>query len=156
MLLNTSMNPIHALLISVVSYAVGNHIMETKLSSYAAAVTTTITSAVILLISATVWYYQYQHAVSAESKASLNITPGALLVGLLLVGVIFWGGDFFCFVAYSNKAKAFTVATMMMLIPVLVSVIDHITKGGWPNPGLFTGYVLSAVGGILVAVHGGE
>jgi len=35
-------------------------------------------------------------------------------------------------------------------------VVAETLKKKWPNPGLFTGYVLSAVGGILVAVHGGE
>lgn len=139
----------------MLAYAIGNHAIETRCSQYAAAVTTSITSFVILVISLGVWFYQWHHnhGVSRDNL-QLEVQSIPMLLILLGLGVILWAGDFFSFVGYANGASAFTVSTMMLLIPVLVSLIDHFTKGGWTHPGLFAGYCFAAVGGVLVAVYG--
>lgn len=140
----------------MVAYAIGNHAIETRCSQYAAAVTTSITSFVILVISVGVWVYQWHHASHSANRDSLQLEVQTLPMLLVLIGlgVILWAGDFFSFVGYANGASAFTVSTMMLLIPVLVSLIDHVTKGGWPNPGLCAGYCFAAIGGVLVAMYG--
>lgn len=151
------MNPIIFIIISMVAYAIGNHLIETRCAQYAAAVTTTITSAVILCISVAIWVYQWKYTSHTDrTNVQLVITSPVMILTLVLLGVILWAGDYFSFAGYSYGASAFTVSTMMLLVPVLVSLIDHVTKGGWPSLGLCMGYCFAATGGVLVALYGGE
>ena len=139
------MKPILFTLAATACYAVYNVLLELKFSKLNP-LTLMIIYASVIWVSA----FGMRQVVKTEDP-SFNFPIGTMLVLAIVLGLICTAGDYFFINAYTNGGDVVTITCITILIPVVASLMKFGITKQLPNLWQVSGYVLTAVGVILVA-----
>jgi len=130
-------------------YALQNVLLEVRLSKYSTMgllVYWYFTLAPLALGGLAYLYYTGQHlAMPSRSDAPVVIAVGAMffVADLLYVG------------AYTSGGKLLAITTLVVLFPAIAQLIKFAWLGGRPDYYHLAGYILAALGVVLIAKGGG-
>ncbi len=129
-------------IISTFLYATQGTLLDLKLRMYTP-------SAVVLLLYAGMAPTAMIHLLCLRlSNQQISSPPGTLLPMILLIGVAYYGADFFFVKALSLNTGIVVVGSVLLLVPVISAVMKGIIAHKWPNTWIvvgFLGIVLSIV-----------
>ena len=139
------MKPILFTLIATGCYSVCNVLLELKFSKLNP-LTLMIMYASVIWVSA----FSVRQVVKTDDP-SFNFPGGTMLVLAVVLGLIYATGDYFFVSAYAKGGDVITITCITILIPVIASLMKFSITKQLPNTWQVSGYVLAAVGVILVA-----
>ena|SRR5215471_16564806 len=140
-----AMKPILFTLVATACYAVYNVLLELKFSKLNP-LTLMIIYASVIWVSA----FGMRQLVKTDDP-SFNFPARTMLVLAIALGLICAAGDYFFVSAYTNGGDVVTITCITILIPVVASLMKFGITKQLPNLWQVSGYVLTAVGVILVA-----
>jgi drug/metabolite transporter (DMT)-like permease len=140
------MKPVIYVLLAAIIYAFQNVLFEQKLAKY---------NTIVLLV----YFYVTLLPLALISLSYLKISgqtivapSGITILGVILIGSLYFFADYFYIGAYTNGGTVLTVTSIMIMFPVFASAIKYFMTGGsFPNIYLIIGYLLAAVSVLFVA-----
>lgn len=141
------MKPILLALAGMTIYAVTGVIIEQRLEKFS-------TAALVLLFTAPMVVISLIWLAVQKSNGGVAFPAGGALVLTLLLGAIYFFGDYFYLGAFTSGGNVLAISTVAILAPVLTALIRHFWVGGWPNAYQVGGYALAAAAVLLLAKGG--
>jgi|GEM_PF-6462723 drug/metabolite transporter (DMT)-like permease len=140
------MKPTIYVLLAISFFAIQNIKLETRLSEchpviLALAINTTALAIAIFHL-------------SANKGLGLDMTGPTLastLPTIILVATVTYIGQFFFLSAYTSGGKATVITTIILLLPVLVSIIKYLTAKELPSTYHIIGYTLAVASVIFLS-----
>ncbi len=144
------MKPILLALAGMTIYSLTGVIIEQKLERFSTASLVLLFTAPMVPI-AILWLL----AQRAQGQA-VAFPKGELLVLTLVLGAIYFFGDYFYLGAFTSGGNVLVISTIAIMSPVLTALVRHFWVGGWPNGYQIGGYLLAASGVLLLAFGNGK
>jgi drug/metabolite transporter (DMT)-like permease len=71
---------------------------------------------------------------------------------VLLVGLLFFGGDYFYITSYTSGGNLYAIVCATMMFPVFASILKLVWTGNAPNFWQIGGYILAAAAILFIAI----
>lgn len=139
------MKPILLALAGMAIYSLTGVIIEQRLEKFSTASLVLLFTAPMVPI-ALLWLA----AQKAQGQA-VAFPKGGLLVLTLVLGALYFFGDYFYLGAFTAGGHALVISTIAIMAPVLTAIVRNLWVGGWPNGYQIGGYLLAASAVMLLA-----
>ena len=138
------MKPILYALFGTICYAMGNVLLEQKLSKY------NNLTLIVCFSFITCGLALIMRQFTKNDDPSYSFPVGLGLVFMLVLGVIYFGGDYFFIGAYTNGGNLFTIVSITLLFPVFASIFKLAFTKNTPNLWHIGGYLLATLAVLMV------
>lgn len=140
------MKPILLALAGMTIYSLTGVIIEQKLEKFS-------TASLVLLFTAPMVPIAILWLIAQRAQGqTVSFPTGGLLALTLVLGAIYFFGDYFYLGAFTSGGNVLVISTIAIMSPVLTALLRHFWVGGWPNGYQIGGYLLAASGVLLLAV----
>ncbi len=138
------MKPVIFAILAITLYALTSVVVEQKLGRFSNLALTFLFTLPFIPLS----------LIFLSSSKLLNEEPvfpkGGYFWLTMLLGAIYFLADYFYIGAFTSGGNVITIATILLLGPVIVSIFRHFWVGGYPNTYQFLGYILVVIAVLLI------
>ena len=142
------MKPIIFAVLAVIIYGSLNVILEQKFDKYNTVALSLLFTLPFVPIALTLL------SIQKLNGGNISFPRGGLFWFIMLLGVFYFLADYFYLGAFTSGGDAVTIATIVLIAPVVTAVVRHIWVGGYPNGYQMAAYALAALAVLLVAKGG--